>query len=74
MDVELSLTNAQAKSRALATLTELGYRAESGPVRLAYPFAIVVLDVPDSDEQKVVRLVSRVDPCVGRIAVVAQGG
>ncbi len=67
MDLELSLTSAPAKARALDALKERGYAAGSGPVRLAYPFAIVVEDVVADQQDEVVRLVSRVDPCAGRI-------
>ena len=67
MDIELSVTSEHAKSRALAVLIEQGYRAASGPVRLAYPFAILVDDVPPPDADAVLRLVSQVDPCAGRI-------
>ena len=71
MDLELSVSNVQAKARALEALAEQGYRAEPGPVRLAYPFAIRVVGVEENESQAVVGLVARVDPCVGRITVTA---
>ena len=70
MDIELSTTSAAAKARALQALGQQGYRAASGPVRLAYPFAIVVEGVPDDDEDGVLRVVTHADPGAGRIAAV----
>lgn len=72
VDIELSVSCEQAKSRALAILGQRGYRAASGPVRLAYPFAILVEGVPVTEVDAVLRLVSQVDPCAGRITVSAR--
>lgn len=69
MDIELSVSSEQAKSRALVALLQGGYRAVPGPIRLAYPFAIQVEGVAPADEDAVLRLVSQVDPCAGRITV-----
>lgn len=69
MDIELSVSNESAKSRAIAALVQQGYQAASGPVRLAYPFAIMVADVPTPEAEAVLHLVARVDPCAGRISV-----
>ncbi len=69
MDIELSVSSVYAKSRAISALVERGYQAASGPVRLAYPFAILVDDVPATEADAVLRLVSQVDPCAGRITV-----
>jgi hypothetical protein len=66
--IELSVTSERAKARALATLARHGYAAASGPVMLAYPYAIQVLDVREGEESTVFGLVADVDPCAGRIA------
>jgi hypothetical protein len=69
MTIELSVTNERAKARALAALARHGYVASSGPVLLAYPYAIQVEGVREGDETSVLELVADVDPCAGRIAV-----
>lgn len=63
----MSVSSAEAKAEALATLREGGYDARSGAVRLAYPFAIMVPDVDEADAAAVTGLVSRVDPGAGTI-------
>lgn len=69
MDIELSVSSERAKARALATLARHGYQASSGPVLLAYPYAIAVEDVDSSRQEDVFRIVADVDPCAGRITV-----
>lgn len=69
MQIELSVTSERAKARALAALARNGYTASSGPVLLAYPWAIQVLDVPDGEEARVFEVVAGVDPCAGTITV-----
>lgn len=68
MTIELSVTSERAKARALAALARNGYSASSGPVLLAYPYAIQVRDVRKGEEATVFDLVADVDPCAGRIA------
>ena len=41
-EIELSVTSAAAKRRAIRLLRERGYRAMPGAVRLAYPFTVLV--------------------------------
>lgn len=71
MNVEFSLSDARAKSRALATLLEHGHDATTGAVRLAYPFAVLVRDVTEADSADVHRLVIAVDPAAGAIVPAA---
>lgn len=67
MSVEISVSSAHAKAQALRVLREQGHDALSGPVRLAYPFAILVSDVDESGAATIVHLVSRLDPTAGLI-------
>jgi hypothetical protein len=69
VQIELSVTSERAKARALAALARHGYTAASGPVLLAYPWAIQVMDVADGDEAHVFEVVAGVDPCAGTITV-----
>jgi hypothetical protein len=71
VNIEFSLSDARAKARALATLLEHGYDADTGAVRLAYPFAVLVREVAPGDVDAVRRLVTAVDPAAGTIVPAA---
>lgn len=62
MIVELSVSDARTKRRAIVVLQELGYRASSGAVRLAHPFSIEVHDVTERDVPTLRALVEGIDP------------
>ncbi|CAN5628166.1 hypothetical protein BH11ACT8_BH11ACT8_07840 [soil metagenome] len=67
MDVEMSVTNAAAKARVLAALQARDLQAVPGPVRLAYPFTVLVAGVATDAVAEVAALVSEVDPGAGRV-------
>ena len=69
MRLELGVSDAQVKARVLDLLAAHGFQVESGPVRLAHPFAIVVDGVSQQEEPAVLRLVAGVDPRAGRVTV-----
>lgn len=70
MNVEMSLSSAKAKARAIETLHAAGFRAASGSVRLAYPFTVLVESVGVDVVPTLYRLVRAVDPSVGMIVPV----
>ncbi len=66
-EIELSVTSAAAKRRAIRLLRERGYRAMPGAVRLAYPFTVLVEHLGDAGLDEVPSLVTEVDPGAGVI-------
>lgn len=67
MNLELSVTSANAKQRAISVLTDHGFRAATGSVRLAYPFAIMVENIAVTDVDAICALAASVDPGSGTI-------
>ncbi|CAB4685452.1 MAG: hypothetical protein F2667_00545 [Actinobacteria bacterium] len=69
MVLEMSVSDVRAKRRVLVLLHELGWSAESGSVRTAHPFSIVVNDVPDADLATLRRVIATADPGATTIGI-----
>lgn len=69
MDLELAVTSARSKARVLESLTSAGFDAQTGPVRLAYPFTVHVrIAVPgETDRDTAISIARSVDPTCGTI-------